>query len=97
MSPKRESRNISSGSCTCSNLPTHLQYGGHCGLATLVPYAASTSYGAAYVLAIGYADAATDGAAVAARAAAIAREQRLDEALGAWHCLTHHKTHGTNG
>lgn len=92
------SRNIS---CTCSNLHssrhTHLHYGGHCGLTTLVPYVASTSYGAAYVLAIAHADAAADGAAVAAPAAPIAREQRLNQALGTWHCLAHTKSHGTNG
>lgn len=48
---------------------THLQYGWHCCLYTLVPYAACTSHGAAcscgIVVAID-ANTATDGAAVAA-------------------------------
>lgn len=84
---------------------THLQYGGHCRLYTLVLYTVCTSPGAACIggniLAMD-ANTATDDAAVAAAttvaiavAVAVAREQRLDETLWTRRCLTHGQAQGS--
>lgn len=87
----------------CCSSPTHLQYGGHCGLYALVLYAACTSCIGGHILTID-ANTATDGAAVAAAttvaiavavAVAVAREQRLDETLWTRRCLTHGQAQGS--
>lgn len=82
---------------------THLQYGGHCRLYTLVLYTVCTSPGAACIggnILSMDANTATDDAAVAAPttvaiAVAVAREQRLDETLWTWRCLTHGQAQGS--
>lgn len=105
MSPARGERLAVALHISCA--ATHLQYGGHCRLYTLVLYTVCTSPGAACIggdiLAMD-ANTATDDAAVAAAttvavaiavAVAVAREQRLDETLWTRRCLTHGQAQGS--